>query len=567
MIINMKEDILKAMREQYPDNPVFEESEERWNRDKNVDSKFMNKDEVESLLGLYELEENKKQIEDRRQARKLRSLLKLMSGSAKKIVNLQDIAEALKMYMQDLPRHWLFEEDTLAEALVPYFINEIQYHAATRQGSEAYVSLKGEAMYRGGRTTLNRSIRRENLGAKGCSASELLDYLNLFPENDELVAEHKAEVEKYMDMVNETGLQLVGRGRCEVREDRWSNRSVSLDKGGIISKLVVDDQEERKDKASSDVVSTDLWSVKLGSDGEEKDVHKLPIHPYMRAFSLKMHEFVNIHVKNVDKYIYEEGLDDKLVLADDKRELINLLVSSGGDDSRDIVQGKSGGVIIITSGPPGTGKTLTSEVFSEKVKRPLYVVQCSQLGTNSDKLEEKLNVVLERATRWNAVLLIDEADVYIHERGDNIHQNAVVGVFLRLLEYYSGVLFLTTNRECVIDDAIMSRAIAHIRYTMPEDEEREALWSILSEQYGTPFEAEMCKELAMTFRGISGRSVKQLIRLSKALSVSRGEELTIETIVWVARFQPIETNGTEEITLRDGRKFPVMKTRSNQDDV
>ena len=73
--------------------------------------------------------------------------------------------------------------------------------------------------------------------------------------------------------------------------------------------------------------------------------------------------------------------------------------------------------------------------FREASKKALYVVQCSQLGISAEQLEEKLSGVLERASRWGIILLIDEADVYIHERGNDLEQNAIVGVFLRLLEY------------------------------------------------------------------------------------------------------------------------------------
>src|SRR6185295_19284784 len=104
-----------------------------------------------------------------------------------------------------------------------------------------------------------------------------------------------------------------------------------------------------------------------------------------------------------------------------------------------IVAGKTGGTIVFCTGEPGTGKTLTGEVFSEVIKRPLYVVQCSQLGTDEEELEKQLKKVLRRAQRWGAILLIDEADVYVRERGDDIQQNAIVGVFLRVLEYYRGI--------------------------------------------------------------------------------------------------------------------------------
>lgn len=561
MKIKLKEKILAEMREAYPDNPVFEKDEYyRWHS-KEVDSKFLNMEQAKLLVGIFKRPENTEDIEDRRQLRKLNAYVKLLEGKAKRIRNLEQMAEALKMVLRPLPNHWVFVEDDVSDAMVPYLVTEVKFHESEpRSGVEASISIKAVGMRHGSHESVSTTARRASLGDKGCTAPELLERLGLYPETEEFVTEHEEQLARYKGIYKETGLQLVGHGDCYVKsrrkrdEDRYyssySTRSrTSLDKGGIVSKLVVDDMEERKDK-DSPFVSCRLWSTKHGDD--EDEVFNLPVHPYIRVFSLKMHQFTRLHVKNVEVYEYEEGLEDKLVLDDDKRELIDLLVSSGGDDSRDIVQGKSGGVIIVTSGPPGTGKTLTAEVYSEKVKRPLYVVQCSQLGTDPDELEEALEEVLERAVRWNAVLLIDEADVYIHERGDNIQQNAIVGVFLRVLEYYSGVLFLTTNRATVIDDAIESRCIAHVRYELPVADEQRQLWRILSAQYGVPFEEPLIEELVSAFPGISGRSVKQLIRLAKARAMNRGQDITADSIAWVSRFQSIE------VTEGDRKKFPVI---------
>jgi hypothetical protein len=549
------------MRKKYPDNPTYEEPDNRWRKDKEVESKFLSKEEILYLQEVFNRPENQEEISDRRQLRKLNALIKLLTGKAKRIKSVSSMSEALTMLLMPLEHHWIFIENNTADVLVPYFIDEVRF-VPTSQYNPQHIEVRGIAVYRGKKKKLERNIYREAFGDKGCTAAELMEKQGWYPETPELIAEYEEHMEKYYELAPQTGLQLVGHGRCniQVKSDtgwgsRYEDQTINLDKGGIQSKVVIDDLEDDEDgdeRQNSQVISTDMWNAKHGEDGEEEDVYKLPVHPFIEVFSLKLHEFTQLHVKNVEVYEYEEGLEDKLVLENDKRELIDLLVSSGGDDSRDIVQGKSGGVIIITSGPPGTGKTLTAEVYAEKVKRPLYVVQCSQLGTNSDDLEKTLSEVLERAVRWEAVLLIDEADVYIHERGDDIQQNAIVGVFLRVLEYYSGVLFLTTNRACVIDDAIESRCIAHVKYTIPKPSELEELWRILSRQYDVPFPPGMCQELAKTFPSISGRSVKQLIRLGKALALSRGEEITVDTIAWVVRFQHIE------VTEATQKKFPVV---------
>ena len=45
------------------------------------------------------------------------------------------------------------------------------------------------------------------------------------------------------------------------------------------------------------------------------------------------------------------------------------------------------------------------------------------------------------------VVLFDESDVFLEERSQaDLHRNALVSVFLRVLEYYDGILILTSNR-------------------------------------------------------------------------------------------------------------------------
>lgn len=70
-------------------------------------------------------------------------------------------------------------------------------------------------------------------------------------------------------------------------------------------------------------------------------------------------------------------------------------------------------------------------------------VSVGELGTSTIDLEERLREILEIASVWDAVVLIDEADIFLEKRGDeDIKRNALVGIFLRLLEYHQGVLFL-----------------------------------------------------------------------------------------------------------------------------
>lgn len=81
--------------------------------------------------------------------------------------------------------------------------------------------------------------------------------------------------------------------------------------------------------------------------------------------------------------------------------------------STDFRQGKGRGLVAVLHGPPGTGKTLTAEGIAELLKRPLYMVSVGELGTNPHQLETELNKILDVAHSWGAVLLLDEADVFL----------------------------------------------------------------------------------------------------------------------------------------------------------
>ncbi|KAH9213339.1 hypothetical protein DL95DRAFT_367299 [Leptodontidium sp. 2 PMI_412] len=98
---------------------------------------------------------------------------------------------------------------------------------------------------------------------------------------------------------------------------------------------------------------------------------------------------------------------------------------------------------------------------------PLDAQLTCDLGSTAKEVEKALDINFTLANRWDCILLLDEADVFLAQRNkEDFKRNGLVAVFLRVLEYYAGVLFLTTNRVGDFDEAFTSRI--HVSLYYPE---------------------------------------------------------------------------------------------------
>jgi len=240
--------------------------------------------------------------------------------------------------------------------------------------------------------------------------------------------------------------------------------------------------------------------------------------PTIGGFSFSAKQWGEIIVENLSPITYDDGAFDKLVFPPEKKRIIKSLVENVTNEYfADVISGKGAGCIFLLHGSPGTGKTLTAEAIAELLHRPLYSVSVGELGTNTTELEDKLRAILELAGIWTAVILIDEADIFLEKRSENdIMRNAMVGIFLRLLEYHQGVLFLTTNRVRVFDEAFHSRISVAMKYEDLDVAAREKVWEHLLDTAnitGLDY-----KRLAKF--NLNGRQIRTTIRLAQSLAFS-----------------------------------------------
>lgn len=155
---------------------------------------------------------------------------------------------------------------------------------------------------------------------------------------------------------------------------------------------------------------------------------------------------------------------------------------------------------------------------------------------------------MELCQTWDALVLIDEADIFLEARSSHeIQRNALVCVMLRLLEYYSGCLFLSSNRAAnTIDAAIASRITVMLGYPALDVAGRSKVWRNLLEliavapahdtrashklsRYRVDFSDADFQTLAMEF-ALNGRQIKNSIVLARALSRERGTPLSMEIL-------------------------------------
>lgn len=499
----------------------------------------------------------------------------LADKTGKPVKKVKDFVDAIKLVLRDAPKHWIYKKDEYVDAWQPFFVDSIAYveRKRNRDGiviDEEHVDIRMCYEVFGKYQKQTISIYAEDI--KGFNPVTTLARWGYKLETPEILLAYQHQLSRYSAMYNDIGLQCEAVGVMELessndRNDYWwrrVQRTITIDKDGVPGRVVVDIYKEGEDDGrgeSGERPMVSFWAkdpvdyegsdddddndIKPGDEDEDEQIDKtvldyeIPVMPKIKLFDLRRHQRVSGRVEQLEIYQYQEGLHDKLILPTEHKELIDIMIGNHGGFG-DIINNKGNGTIVLCDGKPGTGKTLTSEVGAEAMKKPLYSVQCSQIGLKPDDIEDELLKILARAQRWKAILLLDEADVYVMKRGNDLQQNAIVGVFLRVLEYYRGIMFLTTNRGDDVDDAIASRCLARIGYTTPSQEDQKRIWKTLSQTSGIEIADKEIDKIVKAHDNLSGRDVKNLLKLAGIVSRARGTVVDAETVKYVKRFKPTE---------------------------
>ena len=140
------------------------------------------------------------------------------------------------------------------------------------------------------------------------------------------------------------------------------------------------------------------------------------------------------------------------------------------------------GVRSLMTGPSGTGKTLAASWLATKLGLPLYRVDLAAVVSKYiGETEKNLAALLARAEHSEIVLLFDEADSLFGKRTDvkdstDRFANSQTNYLLQRIEFYRGIVVLTSNSRERFDAAFTRRLDKIIEFPLPNPQERRALW-------------------------------------------------------------------------------------------
>ncbi|EEH10616.1 conserved hypothetical protein [Histoplasma capsulatum G186AR] len=319
--------------------------------------------------------------------------------------------------------------------------------------------------------------------------------------HSEIVVDQAAGVEHFKQKVYRFGRSLkFGSGaiaRATPQDKRETFDPLPDQEDGDWVTDVFDDSKFEEDRQNEFRRTTDLLGFRTL---QQKPIpnDNLMLFPYRAyGYGLLDHKWLPLDINKVEdlpatgEEVQRARFED-LVLPEGHRMLLQALIKNqveqpkketvnpdgtNGPLSMDAVPGKGKGLIILLHGAPGVGKTSTAECVAAQLKRPLLPITCGDIGTTAQTAEATLESFCVLAHRWRCVLLLDEADVFLakREKGDII-RNSLVSVFLRVLEYYSGVIILTTNRVGEFDEAFRSRIHMSLYYPKLDELSTKEIW-------------------------------------------------------------------------------------------
>jgi hypothetical protein len=371
---------------------------------------------------------------------------------------------------------------------------------------------------------------------------ELNDLVNVEELTEDSIQKYTERGKKYLKYVDTTYSYYDGFA--------YTFGFFSNDRTNINGRVMIDITNFREMNPSLD----DDWYDGIDFSEENKGIsldenNYWQCSPVVYGFSFNNKEWCKMSIENVNDIVFASQSFNELKIKDSYKDII-IAALTNEMPSLDSIAGKGEGKIFLLYGPAGCGKTMTAESVAEYLKKPLYFVSVGELGTQPRQLEENLSQVMKIATAWDAVVLFDEVDAFVTRRDNmNLERNAMTAIFLRLLERYNGIMFMTTNLKDNLDEAFISRCTSAIEYASLTADVRANIWeSILNKAKCTNkvgIEEEVYNNIPMLAKHeINGRVIKNTIRLAYSMALSKNTGIKLKYLNDIIELNSVESDKT-----------------------
>ena len=348
MKILLREPLVKALGERTLMKFGVPKDAFQWRDDIEIDLKKFTQEKCSGLAVL--LEPHKKIYGTKTCLKEIETYLASKSGNHPSMMKVKLFEDALIQYLLPKKRRWLYHKSEGYEnQWVASSVIEIEYHEEVketrdRSGHPEYVHV--EFIYEQFATVrwFREEFYADDILFK--KVPEILALRGYYIETDELRNNYLEHLKKYRKLISQVGKQFMLDGVAvnqvpdDVDEDGNSNRVKEKIRDYVVNKVVIDVFRE---KANEDLHRWSNYDTRHHGDGgyfwlgnepkyneeneydEDPSVEK-PIHPFVIIFDLQRHMRLSTHVSTLTEYIYDKTISEKLILPDEIKELINILI-------------------------------------------------------------------------------------------------------------------------------------------------------------------------------------------------------------------------------------------------
>jgi AAA+ superfamily predicted ATPase len=157
------------------------------------------------------------------------------------------------------------------------------------------------------------------------------------------------------------------------------------------------------------------------------------------------------------------------------------------------------------------------------------------------------------------------SDVYLILNTDN------KVAFLRTLEYFNGIIFMTTNRLGTMDHAFQSRIQYATEYTALSTVTRRKIWKLFIERLENLDSREELLEDTDYLKklDLNGRQIRNAMKLAQSLALQERREMSGETIELTMKMAPLKKRHVRQAAkeMLSLQQYFKRKKESSHDEI